>query len=52
MTSCGDRRAESVRFFTPASNRRSGNMLWLEFSLAVIVDIAGLWWFAMRQRNR
>jgi cytoskeletal protein RodZ len=27
-------------------------MLWLAFSLAVIVAIACLWWFAMRQRNR
>jgi hypothetical protein len=26
-------------------------MLWLAFSLAVIVAIALLWWFAMRQRH-
>jgi cytoskeletal protein RodZ len=27
-------------------------MIWLALSAAVIVAIACLWWFAMRQRNR
>lgn len=27
-------------------------MLWLAFSLSVIVALACLWWFAMRQRHK
>ena len=30
----------------------ANDVIWLAFSLAVIVAIACLWWFAMRRRNR